>query len=51
MNDLIKELKELLTLIEKASDEDFSGLDERYKKIKHDLKGWFIDDFQLYQAS
>ena len=48
---IIKMIEELQTLIEKASDEDINTIEDWIKKIKLDLGGWFIDDFQLYRAS
>ena len=51
MDDMMKTIKELMTLIEKASDEDINKLGEKLEDIKHDLGGYFVDNWQLYQVS
>gem|GEM_PF-4179966 len=51
MDDMMKVIKELMTLIEKASDDDISKLSEKLEDIKHDIGGCFVDSWQLYQVS
>ncbi|MDY6864406.1 MAG: hypothetical protein SVY15_00335 [Halobacteriota archaeon] len=51
MDDMMRMIRELMTLFEKASDEDISKLNEKLEDIKNDLGDCFIEGWELYKVS
>jgi hypothetical protein len=54
MDEITRVIKELLWLLQSMNidEEDCtSEIEERVEAIKHELGSWFIDGYQLYQAS
>lgn len=56
MDEITRVIKELLWLLQSMNmdEEDCTseiGIAERVEEIKHEFGSWFIDGYQLYQAS
>ncbi|MEA2052283.1 MAG: hypothetical protein U9O90_05620 [Euryarchaeota archaeon] len=54
MDEITRVIKELLWLLQSmnmAEEDCTSEIEERVDAIKHELGSWFIDGYQLYQAS
>jgi len=48
---LVKELTRLLQNVPLLEEGDEGELEEKVEKIKRELGSWFIEGYQLYQAS